>query len=61
MLVSLASSGTKNTVAYQPSGLEPFAGNPRQPMQVGLAYRLEDYLELVDWTGRQIREDKRRR
>ena len=56
-----SSSGTKNTVAHRPSGLEPFAGNPRQPMQAGLAYRLEDYLELVDWTGRQIREDKRGR
>ena len=25
----------------------------------GLPFRLVDYLELVDWTGRQIREDKR--
>ena len=28
-------------------------------MPVGLAYSLTDYLELVDWTGRQIRDDKR--
>ena len=28
-------------------------------MTAGLAYRLEDYLELVDWTGRQIRDDNR--
>jgi hypothetical protein len=30
-------------------------------MPAGLAYSLEDCLELVDWTGRQICEDKRGR
>ena len=49
---------SKSEVAHQPSGLEPFVGNPRQPMPAGLAYRLKDYLELIDWTGRQIRENK---
>jgi len=24
----------------------------------GIPYRLKDYLELIDWTGRAIREDK---
>jgi REP element-mobilizing transposase RayT len=52
---------SKSVVAHQPSGLEPFVGNPRQPMPAGLPYQLKDYLELVDWTGRQIREDKRGR
>ena len=28
-------------------------------MPDGLPFRLTDYLELVDWTGRQVREDKR--
>ena len=37
----------------------PFAGNPRQPMPLGIAFNLVDYLELLDWTGRQIRDDKR--
>ncbi len=41
------------------SHLFPFAGNPREPMPEGLPFRLMDYLELVDWTGRQSREDKR--
>jgi hypothetical protein len=43
----------------QPSHLLPFVGNPRQEMPKGLPFRLEDYLELLDWTGRILREDKR--
>ena len=37
----------------------PFAGYPRQNMPKGLPFRLNDYLELVDWTGRILRDDKR--
>jgi REP element-mobilizing transposase RayT len=43
----------------QPPQLMPFVGNPRQDIPKGLAFRLEDYLNLVDWTGRQFRDDKR--
>jgi REP element-mobilizing transposase RayT len=43
----------------QPAHLLPFAGDPRQAMPKGLPFRLEDYLELVDWSGRILREDKR--
>jgi len=39
--------------------LHPFVGNPRKHMPEGLPFKLDDYLELVDWTGRVIREDKR--
>ncbi|MGL6158949.1 transposase [Microbulbifer sp.] len=43
----------------QPQSLFPFSGNPREPMSAGIPLRLEDYLALVDWTGRALREDKR--
>jgi hypothetical protein len=42
----------------QPKNLMPFVGNPRQDMPKGIAYQLQDYCELVDITGRCIREDK---
>ena len=43
----------------QPEALFPFAGNPRKDMPVGILFNLADYLELVDWSGRIMREDKR--
>ncbi|CAH9056094.1 hypothetical protein PSEHALCIP103_01386 [Pseudoalteromonas haloplanktis] len=36
-----------------------FAGLPRQIMPKGLPFELKSYLELVELTGRVIREDKR--
>ena len=42
----------------QPNDLLPFVGNPSKDMPKGLAYPLIDYLELVELTGRCIREDK---
>ena len=42
----------------QPHHLMPFVGNPRQYMPKGISYSLKDYCELVDTTGRCIREDK---
>ena len=38
--------------------LHPFIGNPNNAIIKGIPMRLMDYLELVDWTGRQIREGK---
>ena len=43
----------------QAEELYPFVGNPRQDSPKGIQMRLTDYLELVDWTGRILREDKR--
>ncbi len=48
-----------NETAQQPVRLLPFAGNPRPDMPRGLPFRATDYLDLVDWTGRQLRENKR--
>ncbi len=42
----------------QPIELLPFVGDYRQDPPKGLAFSLGDYLELLDWTGRAIREDK---
>ena len=43
----------------QPKVLHPFIGNPRENQPKGLPFKLEDYLELVDLTGRIVRQDKR--
>jgi len=43
----------------QPKSLLPFAGNLRQPMPRGIHFNLADYIQLVDWTGRCVRNDKR--
>jgi REP element-mobilizing transposase RayT len=42
----------------QPQTLLPFVGHYRKDQPKGIAYSLIDYCELVDCTGRCIREDK---
>jgi REP element-mobilizing transposase RayT len=42
----------------QPSKLESFIGNPRKNMPSGLPFELLDYVQLVELTGKCIREDK---
>ena len=50
-------SGIKQTVAQMGScPLLGFIGG--QDSNAGLPFRLDDYLELVDWSGRNIRADK---
>ena len=53
------SAHAPNHPQQQVKGLMPFVGDPRDKMPKGLPFRLTDYLELVDISGRVIREDKR--
>ena len=48
-----------NRVDQQVKALYPFVGNPKQHQPEGIQMRLTDYLELVDCTGRILRNDKR--
>ena len=48
-----------NHPAQQASNLMPFAGYPSKAMPKGLPFCLTDYFELLDWTGRILRDDKR--
>jgi hypothetical protein len=43
----------------QPSVLMPLNGNSCQDKPLAVACTVSDYIELVDWTGRIIRQDKR--
>lgn len=48
-----------NHLNQQEKLLFPFVGNPRQNQPEGIQMKLSDYLELVDNTGRILRNDKR--
>jgi hypothetical protein len=41
-----------------PEHLEPFVGGEHEDKTSGINFSLPDYLELTDWAGRAIREDK---
>ncbi len=45
--------------SQQPHTLFPFVGYPRKNIPKGLPFDLSDYLQLIELTGRCIREDKR--
>ena len=48
-----------NINSIKPAQLMPFAYSDAVDQQTNLPFNLIDYIELVDWTGRIIREDKR--
>jgi len=54
-----AMEGEGATVPTQPPELYPYVGGVREGMPEGLPFHLADYLELVNWTGRAVRDDKR--
>jgi len=43
----------------QPDTLFSFIGNPRNNMPEGLPFKLNDYIDLIEWIGRQIHPSKR--
>lgn len=47
----------KKQQLHAPS-LHPFIGNTTSKMLEGIPFRLMDYIELVDWTGREFRQGK---
>ncbi len=49
----------RTTLRQQPDKLLAFAGNPRKNGPKGIPFRYTDYFELVDWTGRILRDDKK--
>jgi len=46
-----------NSGKTESSNLESFVGITED--SIGIPFKLEDYMELVDWSGRIIRDDKR--
>jgi len=56
---SQAIEGDGATLPTQPPELYPFVGGTREGEPEGLPFHLADYLELVNWTGRAVRADKR--
>ncbi len=56
----MALAKAKSSQQAQSSQLLIFMGyQPHSRKQLGLPFKLIDYFELVEWTGRCIREDKR--
>ena len=58
---SIAKKSTLNSSSIKLSkiGLLPFVGAEHQAKQAGIQFDFVDYLELIDWTGRSIRDDKK--
>lgn len=48
---------TRKAESNSPSTLEKFVGARTE--EIGIPFELEEYLELVDWTGRILRPDKK--
>ncbi len=56
---ALSQTGNRvESATSAPEHLEPFVGGEHQGKTSGLNFSLPDYLELTDWAGRAIREEK---
>jgi REP element-mobilizing transposase RayT len=53
------SNKTKQGSEHQPTKLQPFIGTRGHNQTKEIDFELSDYLCLVDWTGRAIRDDKK--
>jgi REP element-mobilizing transposase RayT len=54
------SGGSRPTPRSRPTDLLPFAPRPGgHTSQTAIPFALADYVELIEWTGRTIRNDKR--
>jgi len=53
------SSHVPNRIDQQSNLLFPFSGYPRKDSQPGIQMKLTDYIELVEWSGPQIRNKKK--
>ena len=56
--IKRAQSSLKNS-NFKKKPLLGFIGDEHQAQQQGIPFSLFDYIELVDWSGRILREDKR--
>ena len=45
-------------ITFQPKPLLDFVGGDQQDQSIGIPFALDDYLHLVDWTGRAILDTK---
>lgn len=58
-IASIARTHELNQFNYTLKPLLAFEGNVTHQVQGGILFTLKDYLELVDYTGRVLRDDKR--
>jgi len=52
-------TASTDPVTEQPAELLPFVGGEHTDAPKAIAFTLPDYLALVDWTGRAVRDDQR--